>query len=113
MSPSNVMVLIKATHTVIWACLAGSILAIPVLVALDRWAATGVLAAVVLLECVVLVANGMKCPLTSIAERYTQDRSDNFDIWLPRWLARNNQRIFGSLFAGGLVFATLSALMRL
>jgi hypothetical protein len=34
-----------------------------------------------------------------MAERYTANRSDNFDIFLPVWLARNNKLIFGSLFA--------------
>jgi len=38
-------------------------------------------------------------PLTGMAGRYTKDRSDNFDIFLPKWLARHNQLIFGSLFA--------------
>jgi hypothetical protein len=30
----------------------------------------------------------MRCPLTGIAARYTDDRRDNFDIYLPPWLAR-------------------------
>jgi hypothetical protein len=59
----------------------------------------------VLLECLVLAANRMQCPLTTIAARYTDDRRDNFDIWLPEWLARHNKRIFGALFAAGVVFA--------
>jgi len=33
--------------------------------------------------------------------RYTDDRSDNFDIFLPLWLARNNKLIFGLLFISG------------
>ncbi|WP_349627414.1 hypothetical protein [Rhodopseudomonas palustris] len=52
-------------------------------------------------EVLVLLLNRMRCPLTDIAARYTTDRADNFDIWLPRWLARHNQRIFGTLFAAG------------
>jgi len=45
----------------------------------------------------------MRCPLTGIAERYTDDRHDNFDIYLPRWLAKYNKRIFGSLFVAGVL----------
>lgn len=112
MRDATVLVAIKAAHTLIWAFLAGSILAIPVLAALGQWRLTAALAGVVLLECVVLAANGMKCPLTSVAERYTDDRSDNFDIWLPAWLARNNKRIFGTLFVAGLLFAVVSAVAR-
>ncbi len=39
-----------------------------------------------------------------LASRSTDDRRDNFDIYLPLWLARHNKVIFGTLFAAGLVF---------
>jgi hypothetical protein len=42
-----------------------------------------------------------------LAARYTDDRSDNFDIYLPLWLARHNQMIFGSLFLLGSACVTL------
>ena len=58
-----------------------------------------------LVEVLVLVVNGWRCPLTSLAARYTDDRRANFDIYLPLWLAANNKRIFGTLFVGGLVFS--------
>jgi len=67
-----------------------------------RWAAG--LSALVLVECVVLAANHFRCPLTDLAARYTEERGANFDIYLPEWLARHNQNIFGALFvAGGLL----------
>ncbi len=46
-----------------------------------------------------LAANRLRCPLTGLAGRYTTDRADNFDIFLPEWLARHNKLLFGSLFA--------------
>ncbi len=49
------------------------------------WAAA--LSALVLVEVAVLLANRMRCPLTGVAARYTKDRSPNFDIYLPVWLA--------------------------
>jgi len=58
----------------------------------------------VLLEVLILAANQWRCPLTAVAARYTADRTDNFDIYLPLWLARYNKQIFGSLFAAGLVY---------
>jgi hypothetical protein len=45
----------------------------------------------------VLIAKGGRCPLTAVAVRYTVDRRDNFDIYLPEWLARRNKPIFGSI----------------
>jgi len=59
------------------------------------------LTALVLLECVILVANRWRCPLTGMAAKFTEDRKDNFDIYLPNWLARHNKTIFGSLFLAG------------
>lgn len=98
---------IKITHTIIWALFAGSILAIPILAWFDEWTITGILILLVLLECLVLAFNHMRCPLTDIAARYTDDRADNFDIYLPLWLARHNKTIFGSLFVAVLVFTLL------
>jgi hypothetical protein len=43
-----------------------------------------------------------------MAARYTEQRSANFDIYLPLWLARHNKTIFGALFvAGGLFVLTV------
>ena len=47
----------------------------------------------------------MRGPLTAWAARYTTDRRDNFDIYLPLWLARHNKSIFGALYVAGAVFA--------
>ena len=55
----------------------------------------------VLAECAVLALNGMRCPLTDLAARYTGERAANFDIYLPEWLARNNKTVFGALFVAG------------
>ena len=56
------------------------------------------------MEVAILAVNRMRCPLTGVAARYTEDRSDNFDIYLPAWLARHNKLIFGGLFALGEVY---------
>lgn len=59
----------------------------------------------VLMECAVLAVNRCRCPLTSLAARYTEDRSPNFDIYLPHWLAQYNKQVFGALFVAGLLYA--------
>ena len=97
--------LIKLAHTVVWALLVAVILAIPVMAWQDRVTATAVLTGIMLTEVLVLVVNRWRCPLTDLAARYTDDRRANFDIYLPRWLAANNKRIFGSIFAAGVVFS--------
>ena len=98
---------VKAIHTLAWAFFAGCILAIPGAAWRDQFRTVVVLATIVFLEIGVLFANGWRCPLTNIAARYTDDRADNFDIYLPLWLARHNKPIFGWLFVATLLFALL------
>jgi hypothetical protein len=93
-----VLTAIKFLHTVIWAFLAGSILALPVAGVLHRFRWAAILTVIVLLECAVLAANRGSCPLSDWAARYTVDRGSNFDIYLPNWLASHNKTIFGTLF---------------
>jgi hypothetical protein len=98
------LILIKFAHTVVWAFFVACIVAIP-LAGMERrfdWAL--VLSILVLLECIVIVANRGRCPLTDVAARYTDDGADNFDIYLPIWIARHNKTIFGFLFLAGELF---------
>ena len=92
---------IKLLHTAVWLFFAGCIVAIPLAGVWRqfRWAA--ILTGLVLVECAVLAMNRGRCPLTDVAGRYTKDRRDNFDIYLPIWLARWNKVIFGTLFVLG------------
>ena len=95
---------VKVLHTLAWALFAGSIVALPVVAWHRDFVAAAVLIAVVSLEVLVLVANGWRCPLTAVAARYTDDRHDNFDIYLPLLIARYNKQIFGTLFVAGILF---------
>jgi len=96
--PDCVLAGIKLLHTAIWAALAGSIVALPVLAFMRCFHGALVLTAIVVCDCAVLAANRARCPLTDWAARFTNDREANFDIYLPGWLARNNKAIFGTLF---------------
>ena len=99
------LVVVKIAHTVAWGFFAGCILAIPVVSWWGRHVAAAWLAAIVLAEVVILVANGWRCPLTAVAARFTEQRHDNFDIYLPLWLARHNKLILGVLYLLGMAFA--------
>jgi len=96
-----VLIAIKVSHTLLWALFAGCILALPVAALRRRFRLGAILSAIVLVECAVLAVNGGRCPLTDVAARFTTERTDNFDIYLPVWLARWNKAIFGSLFVAG------------
>jgi hypothetical protein len=104
MTPDASLRAIKVIHTIVWAFFVGCIVAIPVFGFTGHYIQAAILVGVVLIEVLVLVANRLSCPLTGVAARYTDDRSDNFDIYLPVWLARHNKLIFGLLFLGGCLF---------
>lgn len=95
---------IKLAHTVVWALFAGCVVAIPVLAWSGELRYAILCAMAVAVEVLVLAFNRWRCPLTDVAARHTNDRRDNFDIYLPEWLARHNKVIFGTLYVAGLAF---------
>lgn len=105
MKPSAALLVIRLLHTAAWAFFAGCVVLLPVVVHQGRLDVAAWLIAFVALEIVVLAFNRWACPLTGLAARYTTDRRDNFDIFLPLWLARHNKLLFGSLFLAGLIYS--------
>lgn len=63
--------------------------------------------AVIFVEGMTLLIFKWKCPLTIIAQNYTDNREDNFDIFLPKILAKYNKVIFTALFLVGLILISL------
>ena len=102
-SRTNTLRTIKLLHTLIWALFVACILAIPILGLAGRYLQAALFSGIVFVEVFVLVLNGWRCPLTTVAARYTDDRRDNFDIYLPQWLARYNKVIFGVLYVAGML----------
>jgi hypothetical protein len=98
---------IKLLHSAVWLLMVGCIMGIPTAGLERRFRLSAILSAIVLLECAVLGLNGGKCPLTNLAERFTGERSPNFDIYLPLWLARHNKLVFGWLYVAGMAFTVI------
>jgi len=107
MSASSRLRTVKAVHTEIWAIFAGCILAIPALAWADMYRHAFWLTGIVVVNILVLALNRWQCPLAAVAARYTDDRRDNFDIYLPEWLVRHNKLLFGALFGIGQAFLFL------
>jgi len=95
---SRTLVAIKVAHTLVWAFLAGCILVLPLLAWMGRFGLAAILSIVIWAECAILLLNGLRCPMTDWAARYTEDRSPDFDIYMPVWLARHNKEVFGTIF---------------
>ena len=89
---------IKLLHTLVWAILASCVMALFWAGWTRRFGWAIFITLTILGECVVLALNNGRCPLTDVAARYTENRADNFDIYLPLWLARHNKLVFGCAF---------------
>ncbi|MEO7046436.1 MAG: hypothetical protein ABI091_14085 [Ferruginibacter sp.] len=90
---------IKIIHTVIWVFFNVVLFYMAYAVIADQidkyvWIGIGL----ILLEGMVLLSFKKICPLTIIARKYSKSSKDNFDIYLPNWLARNNKLIYTTFF---------------
>lgn len=61
-------------------------------------------------EGIVLLVFKMFCPLTIMARKYSDSEKDNFDIFLPNWLAKYNKLIFTTLYIIGLIIVLIRTL---
>jgi hypothetical protein len=67
--------------------------------------------AFILTEGIVLLIFKNMCPLTIIARKYSNLTNENFDIYLPNWLAKYNKLIYTTLFiviVCGLIYRILN-----
>jgi hypothetical protein len=93
---------IKVVHTIIFGVLSACVIYVVVSGAFNRitpwtWVAVGA----ILVEGVVLVLSGWRCPLTAAAERLGAVKGSVVDIFLPRWFADRIFPICGTLFGVG------------
>ena len=90
---------IKIIHTAIWIFFNVVLfyMAYAVMVnKIDRFVWIGI--ALIVGEGLVLMVFKKMCPLTIMARKYSDSAKDNFDIYLPEWLARNNKLIYTTFF---------------
>lgn len=64
--------------------------------------------ALLIIETTVLLLNKWTCPLTPLARKYDLGKKDNFDIYLPNWLAKYNKVIFGAIFVTGMIMVIIN-----
>lgn len=102
---------IKLIHTIIWAFFVIVIFYILFASIFDKINIyTFIAIGLVVIEGLILLLFGWRCPLTVVAGKYTDDHDIGFDIFLPKWIAKNNKAIFGALFGIGTVIAILRLL---
>ena len=87
--------LVKVIHTIIWVffnLVIFYLLYAVIANKIDKW--VWICINLILLEGVILVVFKNICPVTLIARKYSKSQKDNFDIYLPNWLARYNKEIY-------------------
>ena len=111
MNPSSRLFYIKLLHTIIW--LFFVVIIFYVLysgvannITIYTWISIGF----VIGEGLTLLIFRMYCPLTLLAKRYSDSEKENFDIFLPNWLAKYNKVIFTTIFVVGLLIVLFRAL---
>ena len=93
---------IKITHTIIWAIFVFIIFFILYSGIFNKVnILTWVAIAVVLIEGIVLIFHKWQCPFTILGKKYTQNTDVGFDIYLPKWIAKNNKAIFTPIYLIG------------
>ena len=108
MNQSNKLLTIKIVHTVIWIFFVIVIFyilysGISNQINAFTWVAIGLIIA----EGITLVLFKMFCPLTIMARKYSDSDKDNFDIFLPNWLARYNKIIFTTIYLVGVIIVLI------
>ena len=107
------LVRIKIIHTIIWLFFNVVLfyMAYAVIVnQIDKWVWIGI--GLIVLEGIVLLIFKKMCPLTIMARKYSDSAKDNFDIYLPNWLAKYNKLIYTSFFiliVAGVLYRTLNS----
>ena len=104
MRDSQKLTAIKLLHTVIWAIFVSFIFyilysGISGNITTFTWAAI----IAIIAEGIILMIFKLYCPLTLIARKYSDSEKDNFDIYLPNWLAKHNKTIFTAIYLIGVV----------
>jgi hypothetical protein len=99
MTATEKLFLIKALHTAIWIFF--NVVLFYLLYAIltnriDKW--VWICIGLILLEGLVLLIFKSVCPVTLIARKYSDSQKDNFDIFLPNWLAKYNKLIYTTFF---------------
>jgi len=93
------LTLIKSIHTLIWLFFNVVLFYMAYAVIINRinnfiWFGVGC----IVIEWIVLLIYKWQCPLTIAARKYSGSKKENFDIYLPNWLAKHNKEIYVTFF---------------
>ena len=96
--------LVRVIHTIIWVFFNVVIFYLLYAVVVDKidkwvWICLGL----ILLEGIILIVFKKICPITLIARKFSNSQQENFDIYLPNWLAKYNKEIYSIIVLTAIV----------
>jgi len=102
------LTVVKVIHTLVWIFFNVVIFyfvysAIADQIGLWTWICLSLIAG----EGIVLLLSGNVCPITTVARNYSNSKQENFDIYLPIWLAKYNKEIYSIIVWVGVVILIL------
>lgn len=112
MRDTSKLILIKTIHTIIWIFFNFVIfymLYAAITNKLDYRLWIGY--SLFVLEGITLLAFKFFCPLTVMARKYSNSTKENFDIYLPNWLAKYNKPIYTFILII-IIFITIYQLLK-
>ncbi len=68
---------------------------------INNW--TWICLSLIAIETITLAVFKTMCPVTLVARKYSDSTRDNFDIFLPNWLARHNKEIYSVIVVIGVM----------
>jgi hypothetical protein len=111
MKNSQKLVAIKLIHTIIWAVFVSFIFYIVYSgITGDITLFTWIAISAIVVEGLILAVFRLYCPLTLMARKYSDSEKDNFDIYLPNWLAKYNKIIFTLIYFAGVLLVLIRVL---
>lgn len=102
MIPGWRLTAVRALHTIIYVVMAAATLLVlyaGLTGAAGLW--VGVSLTLVIIEAVVFVGGGMRCPLTAVAVRYGARPEGPYDTFFPERFTRHTLTVFGPMMALG------------
>lgn len=98
MTASSKLIIVKIVHTAVWIffnVVIFYLLFAVVVDKIDKW--IWICLSLILLEGLVLLVFKNICPITKVARIYSDSEKENFDIYLPNWLAKYNKEIYSTI----------------
>lgn len=95
---------IKLIHTGIWLfynIVIGYLVYAVLSGRIDKW--MWICLGMIVIEALILAIFKRTCPITIVARKYSNSSKENFDIFLPEWLARNNKLIYSIIVGVSLI----------